>query len=62
MEWWVETMEGGSKALELEEMIGGWVGVGGSQSWTNVSASVGFLLKIIYQHVSTDVMDMVQYD
>lgn len=61
MKWWVETVEGGSRALEL----GGdwWVGAKANVGQTYQSASVALLLKIIYQHVSSsDVMDIVPFD
>lgn len=62
MKWWVETVEGGSRALELGEMIGG-LGRKPTLKPMYQSASVALLLKIIYQHVSgSDVMDIVQFD
>lgn len=55
-------VEGGSRALELGEMIGG-LGRKPTLRPMYQSASVALLLKIIYQHVSgSDVMDIVQFD
>lgn len=62
MKWWAETVEGGSRALEL----GGndwWVGAEANVGQTYQSESVALLLKIIYQYVSScDVMDIVPFD
>lgn len=71
IEWWVEPMEGGSRALELGEILVGWAGRGRRrEEWAEAClgpryqcAGIGLLLKIIYQHVSAfDVMDMAVFD